>query len=88
MEALLAEMSGKMNSGSRKRKSSSSQAAQETTVQEQDASIAAFRSWIHEPLEPEKRMQRFLADESLGTRSSDKGIVRISNLFPQEVAEG
>ena len=88
MEALLADMTSKMNRRSVKRKSVACQAEEEISLQEQDALISSFRSWIHQPIEPEKRMMRHQAEKNLGCRSSNKGVVKITNLFPQEVAEG
>lgn len=50
--------------------------------------ILAFQNYIHKTGEPEKDLLKFCAAERLGHRSSSSKILKISNLFPLEVAEG
>ena len=50
--------------------------------------IASFQKYIHIANEPEKKLLKFKTEERLGSRSSGSNILKISNLFPEEVAEG
>jgi hypothetical protein len=62
----------------------------ELLKQQEEKSMAIFRSWIHNPVEPEKRMEKFKVAERLGDRALNikSDIVKISNVFPVDVAEG
>jgi hypothetical protein len=62
----------------------------ESEKQQEEKSMAIFRSWIHNPVEPEKRMEKFKVAEKLGDRALNmkSDIVKITNLFPIDVAEG
>ena len=50
--------------------------------------ITSFQRYIHTANEPEKNLLKFKAAERLGPRSIGGNILKISNLFPEEVAEG
>lgn len=88
MDELLLQMASDMKRRPAKRKKIEEPAKRELTSQQQDERISSFRSWIHTPIEPEKRMRSFCAAEKLGIRSSSTAVVKISNIFPNEVAEG
>ena len=81
-------MSNSSGRQSRKKSIVTASNTTEPTLQQQDESIAKLRSWIHSPIEPEKRLRNFFAEESLGPRSATKAVVTIKNLLPEEVAEG
>jgi hypothetical protein len=63
---------------------------QESEKQQEEKSMEIFRSWIHNPVEPEKRMEKFKVAEKLGDRALNmtSDIVKITNVFPIDVAEG
>lgn len=50
--------------------------------------IKLFQNYVNTANEPEKNLLKFKAAERLGSRSSGSNILKISNLFPEEVAEG
>ena len=90
MEELLAKMSGEMNGKCTKRKHIDAKPSDFLTTEQQDQYINKFRTWIHDGVEPEKRMMEFCAAKKLGSRSScgERAVVKIQNFLPEDVAEG
>ena len=62
----------------------------DVTPEQQEQYISKFLTWIHDGVEPEKRMMEFGAAEKLGCRSSsgERAVVKIQNFLPEDVAEG
>lgn len=59
-----------------------------TNIQDELSLIDAFQTWIHTPEVPEKWLEQFQAAEKLGSRLQPKPVLKLSNFFPAEVAEG
>ena len=90
MDALLEAMTNNIRRKSLKRKDTGINKVdkEQCTIAEEDESIEKFRRWIHDPVEPEKMMRTFGAEDMLGDRSSCGAIIKIQNLFPVDVADG
>ena len=90
MDALLEQMTNNLKRKSLKRKDTGINKVdkEQSTIIEEDESIENFRRWIHDPVEPEKSMRSFGAEDLLGDRSSCGAIIKIQNLFPRDVADG
>lgn len=88
MDELLLELANSTSRKSLKRKVAGDANKEHPNLEEEDELIAKFRLWIHDPIEPEKRLESFRAESRLGNRVSCSSIVKIQNLFPEEVANG
>lgn len=90
MDELLARMSSEMNGKSTKRKHNEVKPNDSLTPEQQEKYINKFLTWIHNGVEPERRMIEFSAAEKLGCRSSygERAVVKIQNFLPGDVAEG
>jgi hypothetical protein len=86
MDELLARMSSEMNGKSTKRKHNEVKPNYSLTPEQQNK----FLTWIHNGIEPERRMIEFGAAEKLGCRASCgvRAVVKIQNFLPGDVAEG
>lgn len=83
-------MSSEMNGKSTKRKHNEVKPNYSLTPEQQEKYINKFLTWIHNGIEPERRMIEFGAAEKLGCRASCgvRAVVKIQNFLPGDVAEG
>lgn len=91
LDALVTQMSSRITSNkTTDNKIINGKVNQELENRREEESMAIFKSWIHNPVKPEKRMLQFNVAALLGNRASNStsDIVKISNLFPLDVAEG
>jgi hypothetical protein len=90
MDELLLQMSSDIKRKHRKRKNEIElKSGRKGTIQQDENSlINKFQTWIHTPAVPEKWLEKFQAEEKLGSRSHHKPVLKLPNFFPVEVAEG
>jgi hypothetical protein len=90
MDELLLQMSSDLKRKPHKRKNEVELKSNKkrTIQQDENSMIDKFRTWIHTPVVPEKWLEKFQATEKLGSRLHHKPVLKLSNFFPVEVAEG
>jgi hypothetical protein len=90
MDELLLQLSSDLKRKPHKRKNEVElKSSKKRTIQkDENFLIDKFQTWIHTPAAPEKWLEKFQATEKLGSRSHLKPVLKLSNFFPVEVAEG
>jgi hypothetical protein len=91
MEELLLQMTSDLKRKPHKRKNEvelKKSSKKNTVLLDENSMIDKFQTWIHTPAVPEKWLAKFQATEKLGSRLQPKPVLKLSNFFPVEVAEG